>query len=130
MNATQLAAAVFAVLLVGAGAVTAAPAVSTQGQTASFGVAPDDAAANQSGDASQRGGTPAADERADDDESDADENESDAADERKRPGAAAPGDAGADARADAASNRSLPEQASDTAKTVQSTIANWFESDE
>src|SRR6056297_2743040 len=127
MNATQLAAAVFAVLLVGAGAVTAAPAVSTQGQTASFGVAPDDAAANQSGDASQRGGTPAADERAD--ESDADGNESDdasAAANGNAAGAAAPGDAGADARADAASNRSLPEQASDTAKTVQSTIANWF----
>lgn len=128
MNATRLAAAVFAVLLVGAGAVTAAPVVSMQGQTAIDDIAPDDDAANELDDAGQSGAA-AAEERADDDESDADENASTAANGNAA-GAATAGAAGADARPDVASDRSLPEQASDTAKTVQSTVADWFASDE
>ncbi|WP_227133830.1 hypothetical protein [Halorubellus salinus] len=107
MKSTQLVAAVLAVLVVGAGAVAATPAASTSGQTATDALPGDDHAANESDGASDD--APAATDEAD-----------------AEPGANAP----VDVPASGASDRSLPEQASDTAKTVQSTIADWFGANE
>lgn len=117
MNATKIVAAALAALLVSAGAVAAAPGAQPDGQLA----------VDDHNESAAAGASDAASENAPDDASaddDADENETEETETNA--------DAGppADVPAANAEDRGLPAQASDTAKTVQDTIASWFASDE
>ncbi|WP_323674407.1 hypothetical protein [Halorubellus sp. PRR65] len=123
MNAKHVVAAVLAVLVVGAGAVAATPAASPVGQTAADVLPGDDHAANESDDAGASDSAPPAAEPDDDGDEAADDDDSEADAE---PGANAP----VDVPTAGANDRSLPAQASDTARTVQSTIADWFGANE